>query len=623
MPSKKSAKVTSKKIPAKKLTKAEIEAKLVKWKNAYYNAKPLVSDATYDKLEDELRNRFPKSKILLLVGAPIKDKKRKTKLPHYMGSLDKLRPDGSTAKWLGAKPGKVTISAKGDGVSCMLKKINGVVYAYTRGDGETGTDITALIPHIKGMKGKLKEGQAVRGEIMMANTVFAKKYAKKFANTRNLVSGVINAKSPDVNVAKDCEFVVHSQISPHLPLHKAAAPLAKAGFHIIDHKVLTLAKPDEAKLLSALHEARANSKHELDGLVIQKHSNEDIRAFKSNQEGVEAIVDHIEWQKPSRYGVLTPVIILKEKVALTGTKVGRITGHNAKMMHDDKIGPGAKITVTRSGDTIPSVVSVIKGAKPNMPPEGSYEWDDKGTNILVKKGSTDAGHSASMSARALENFLVKAGVENVKATMLEKLTRTGIDTIDKLLKASPTTLKAAGFGPKQVQTLQSQLALKTKTLNEPDLMAGSNIFPAGWGTRLFKTVLADVPMAKLRFMGKSDMLEAVAAIHGMGSKRAMQFALAFPKYIEFENTTGLKASKTKASSAKLKGKVFTVSGFRDKGLAARIEDAGGQFSDSFTSKTTHVIFRSAGSMNGTKFDKAKAKGVMCITLDKLNSMLGS
>lgn len=592
-------------------------------KNAYYNtAHPILTDADFDKLEAWLRAKFPKWEGHQKVGAPIaKDASRKAKLPHAMASLDKVKPDGSAAKWLGTKPGKATISAKGDGVSCQLKMIGGKVRAYTRGDGETGTDITNLMPHIKGMAGKLKEGQAIRGEIMMENKVFDKKYAAKFANSRNLVSGVINAKKPDLEVAKDCVFVVHSQIHPDIPLHKAAAALTKAGFKMIDHKVVDLTGADEAKLIATLKAVRKTSPYELDGIVIQKHSNEDTKAFKANADGEAATVKHIEWQTPSRHGVIKPVIILDKPVKLSGAMVTRVTGNNARFIHDQKIGPGAKLTVVRSGDTIPKVESVVKGSEPNLP-DTAHEWNTGKTDYVVKKGAADKGQAASMSARQLENFLVKAGVEGVKSTMLEKITKMGINTVDKLIKASPVTLKAAGFGPKQVAALQSQLATKTKSMSQADLMAGSGIFPQGWGTRMFKTVLADIPMEKLRTMPKSELLTAVSAIHGMGSKRAVEFATKFHEYLAFEKQTGLAAKAKTAGSAKLAGKVFTVSGFRDKGLGARIEDAGGQYSDSLTKKTTHVIFRTAAQQSGTKFDKAKKLGLQCITLDQLNKMFG-
>lgn len=295
-----------------------------------------------------------------------------------------------------------------------------------------------------------------------------------------------------------------------------------------------------------------------------------------------------------------------------------MTAHNAKFVHDNKIGKGAIIRVMRSGDVIPFIAEVVKPCRaPDMPPEGTWEWDSTRTNITT----TSVASASKVSARQLEHFLVKAGIENAKHTMLEKLTRAGIDTIDKLVKASPTTLKAAGFGPKQISSLHAQMKDKLSEVGEADLMAGSGVFPNGWGSRLFTMVLNEVPLAKLRKMKPHDVYNAVSAIEGMGEKRSDQFTEALPNYFAFEKTTGLKAKPRAQASSKMKGLKFTFSGFRDKALAKAVEDAGGSYSDSLTKKTTHVVFRSKDTMVGKKFTQANAAGIKTITIDDLKRML--
>ena len=65
---------------------------------------------------------------------------------------------------------------------------------YTRGNGEVGQDISHMIPYIKQLKPLLDKKIAIRGELLLSKKIFQDKYAKKFANARNLVSGIVNQK---------------------------------------------------------------------------------------------------------------------------------------------------------------------------------------------------------------------------------------------------------------------------------------------------------------------------------------------------------------------------------------------------------------------------------------------
>lgn len=606
------------------ITVAEGKKLYVKAKEAYYNTgKPIMSDAAFDALEGWLNKKAPKWSGLKKIGAPAPKALKKVKLPHFMASLDKVKPDGSAAKWLKDVKGKATLSAKKDGYSVALQADKtGKVRLFTRGDGSVGSDISHLIPLIPSLQGRLKPLQAVRGEMVLPTAAFNKHFARKtkadkdgFSNPRNAVSSVINAKAPNPAMVKHIEFVVHSQMHPAKALHEAAPALTKAGFTVVEHHVVPAKSLTEDKLAALVPQWRKNDRHEIDGIVIHRHDTGDIRAFKAEDEQKTFTVERVEW-KHGRSGRLTPVVWFSDPKTLEGVQVKKATGKNAALIVSKGIGPGAVVTVARSGQVIPDIRTVVKKAKsPGLPPSGTWRWDDNHTFILAVE------HGHAQAARQLEHFLVKAGIENAKHTMLEKLTRAGIDTIDKLLKASPTTLKAAGFGPKQITSLQTQMKDKLSSVGEADLMAGSGVFPSGWGSRLFTMVLNEIPLAKLRKMKPAAIGKAVGAIEGMGAKRSAQFAEALPKYFVFERTTGLKAKPREQASAKLKGLKFTFSGFRDKALTKAIEDAGGSYSDSMTKKTTHVVFRSKEVMSGKKFSQAVAAGAQTITIDDLKHML--
>ena len=88
----------------------------------------------------------------------------------------------------------------------------------------------------------------------------------------------------------------------------------------------------------------------------------------------ETEVEKVVWNI-SKWGQIKPRIKIKQ-VKLGGTKIDYVTGFNAKYIDDNKIGPGAIIKITRSGDVIPHIVEVVKKADQAQMPDISYEWNN-------------------------------------------------------------------------------------------------------------------------------------------------------------------------------------------------------------------------------------------------------
>jgi NAD-dependent DNA ligase len=116
----------------------------------YYNTETeLVPDSIYDLLRDILESRDPKHPYLKIIGAPIN--KEKVKLPYYMPSLNKIKPDTDELdKFISKYKGPYVLSDKLDGVSALfIKSHNGKNdKMYTRGDGTYGQYISYLIPYV-------------------------------------------------------------------------------------------------------------------------------------------------------------------------------------------------------------------------------------------------------------------------------------------------------------------------------------------------------------------------------------------------------------------------------------------------------------------------------------------
>ena len=124
--------------------------KLKECDNHYYNTgEQLLSDKEYDKLKENAKYNFPNDPYFQNVGAAPAGSI--VKLPYILGSLNKMKPDGSLLEWCRRRGLKtVIVSDKLDGVSVYASYVNGKLsQAATRGDGYEGRDITEKVKRIQ------------------------------------------------------------------------------------------------------------------------------------------------------------------------------------------------------------------------------------------------------------------------------------------------------------------------------------------------------------------------------------------------------------------------------------------------------------------------------------------
>ncbi|WP_293274056.1 hypothetical protein [Nannocystis sp.] len=271
---------------------AELATLLRKYKDAYYNGHPLVSDAAYDQLEDELRALDPSHAVLASVGAPVPTKakpraagapvteweKAQHKLP--MGSLNKATDEAEFSAWvarceehaardkLPKVVGDLFVTEKLDGISLEVIYEDGVMTeAITRGDGQIGERITTNVARMKGVPPRLKEKLhiSVRGEIVLKLTDMKRSFPNA-SNARNMASGT--AKRFDGN---GCEHltVLFYDLEGEESVHEVQkfARLKQLGFETPNHY------PTDAAGALQLYRQYAASKraevdYEIDGLVI-------------------------------------------------------------------------------------------------------------------------------------------------------------------------------------------------------------------------------------------------------------------------------------------------------------------------------------------------------------------
>jgi DNA ligase (NAD+) len=186
---------------------AELRNLILKAKQAYYfGAEPIITDAQYDALEEELASLNPDDDVLKLVGAPVPPDAILTKAEHriHMGSQSKVNTVEEFHAWYEkhAEGGVIHASLKADGASAAAYYDQGrLAQCISRGDGIIGEDITANAVRFRGLPAYVEcplHGPftgAVRFEVILTVEDWAKIDPSMAKNPRNLGNGIMGRKN--------------------------------------------------------------------------------------------------------------------------------------------------------------------------------------------------------------------------------------------------------------------------------------------------------------------------------------------------------------------------------------------------------------------------------------------
>jgi DNA ligase (NAD+) len=299
-------------------------------------------------------------------------------------------------------PVEYAAELKFDGLAINLRYENGVlVQAATRGDGETGEDVTQNVRTIRDVplclaravvqslfdQTAMPEVLEVRGEVYMRRDQFDAFNARAISagertlvNPRNAAAGSIRQLDPSIAAKRPLSFFAYGLGETRgwqMPATHAGVldALASFGVPVCEHRTVCSGADALAAFHARIADARAGLPFDIDGVVYKVNSialqqtlgfvtREPRWAVAHKYPAQEALttVQDIEVQV-GRTGKLTPVARLAP-VFVGGVTVTNATLHNESEIRRKDVHVGDTVIVRRAGDVIPEVVSVLSDRRP-------------------------------------------------------------------------------------------------------------------------------------------------------------------------------------------------------------------------------------------------------------------
>jgi DNA ligase (NAD+) len=550
-----------------------------------------------------------------------------------------------------APPVAYNAELKFDGLALSLRYEAGVlVQAATRGDGETGEDVTQNIRTIGQIPLKLS-GSAptvleVRGEVYMRRDAFERLNArqrergdKTYVNPRNTAAGAVRQLDPAVTASRPLSFYAYGlgevQGLPALARHAEMLDwLAALGLPVNGQRRVCLG----ADALVAFHQEvqalRDGLPFDIDGVVYKVDRLEQQRrlGFKSREprwavahkfaaQEMATRLNGIDIQV-GRTGKLTPVAKL-EPVFVGGTTVSNATLHNRFELRRKGVRVGDEVIVRRAGDVIPEVVGRMPGARATYVPNFAMPRVCPVCSSPVRREKGSLEHRCSgglfcpaQRKQALLHFAGRRAmdIEGLGDKLVDQLVDGGlVRTLPELYTLGLAKLTALErMAEKSAANLLAGLeASKATTL--PRFLYALGIRHVGESTA------KDLA----RHFGRLDDLmnasvEQLLAVNDVGPIVAQSVSDFFAQphhreIVEQLRAAGIHWNEDLAghdSPKPLAGMTLVLTGTlptmgRDE-AQARIEAAGGKVSGSVSKKTSYVV---AGSEAGSKLAKAQELAV--------------
>ena len=659
----------------KKIRIEELVELLNKYAYEYYSLdNPSVSDKEYDSKYDELKALEEETGYVLpysptqRVGDVVLQGFNKYTHKARLWSLDKAQSFDEIKDWHNRNVKFVNeMNSRGENLPelryVITKKFDGLTInltynedgilqtAATRGNGETGEEVTAQVKTIKKIPLKTSSGDLfeVHGEAIMTVEAFDKYNATAETPLKNLRNGAAGALR-NLNVKETARrglsaffYDVGYKEGQNFKTYEEMLNFIKEKGLPMDEYIRYATTLEEVeKYINEIKDMRFDLNYDIDGVVI---AIDDIRtrellgytvkfpkwaiAFKFEaQEATTKLLD-VEWNV-GRSGRVGPTAIL-EPVELAGVTVKRATLNNMDDIKRKGVMIGADVFIRRSNDVIPEIMGVVESSLENAieirvpetcPACGSHLVLDGAhyfcENTLSCKPQMVKSivHFACRDAMNIEGFSEKTAEQ-----LFEKLDIRSIADLYKLDYEKLLTLDK--FGPKKAQNLLDAVE-RSKT---PELYRF--IYALGIPNVGVKTAKDLVNKFKSIDGLKSATFDELVSVQDVGDIVAKCVLEFFHEEKVLDTIDELLKLGVNPSfeeqvivESSFNGKTVVVTGtlqnYSRGEIKAKLESLGAKVSGSVSKKTDYVI---AGEEAGSKLTKAQDLGVTILSEEEFEKMI--
>ena len=638
----------------------------------YEEDRPELSDADYDALFRELQRledrhpdlARPDSPTARVGGRPLDKFGQVThrlpmlSLDNAFGEEDIADFDRRIRKELGLAGGTeiaYVCEPKMDGLAVELVYENGLlVQGSTRGDGETGEDITANLKTVRDIPLRLKGDNPprlleVRGEIYLPLEPFRRLNGEReengeptFANPRNAAAGSLRQLDPKITARRPLTLFCYApgiveghdfgsqsgflSALPHwgLPVN----PLARQ----------VLGVDGIRDFYASMADQRDDLPYEIDGVVVKV---DDFRLQRDLGAKSRSPRWAIAWKFPPRQaitvvrsivpsvgrtGVITPTANL-EPVSVSGVMVSRATLHNYEEVERKDIREGDTVVIERAGDVIPAVVKVLEekrpaGSVPVTIPTACPECGSPVVKIPDEVAVRCLGLACPAQIReSIIHFASRHAmdIDGLGEKYIDQLLRLGLvhDVADLYRLTKADLMQFERMGDKLAENLLSAI----EGSKQRDL--ATFIFALGIrhvGAQTAKLLAGAFGSLPNLLAATADELQAVREIGPQVAQSITAFFRGEENrgVIERLLACGVSPSVTeKRVGGRFTGKTFVFTGslerFTRSDAQKMVEAEGGHAAGSVSKKTDYVV---AGSEAGSKLEKARSLGVTILSEDE-------
>jgi DNA ligase (NAD+) len=646
---------------------------------------PEISDQQFDQLMNELKRLEAEHPELITPDSPTQrvggkpaEGFRKVRHSRPMLSLDNAYSEEELRDWdrrvrglAGNLPVEFTGELKLDGLSLALHyepaEAGGARLAYglTRGDGQTGEDVTSNIRTIRSVplsvtaaqinKAKVPQAFEVRGEVVMPESAFLKMNEERekqgltaAVNPRNAAAGTLRTVEPSIVAQRRLDLYAYFLLSggEYLDIGQEAVldALTAMGFRVNPHRGRVHTVEEMLKFVHNAEKSRATLGYQIDGVVFKVDSQATQQrlgytgraprwalAYKFTAE--QAITQMVDIMiTTGRSGKLTPTAQLTP-VFVGGANIKAATLHNADWIERMGLRIGDWVKVERGGDVIPKVAEIVsnpehpRGKEPYVYPtrcpvcgnpavreegEADYRCVNVDCPALLHGTVEHWGSRGVMNIEGLGEKSVAALTESGMVKSVadlynpEKVNEKNLASLMQEVERNGKKKMQRVFGPVEVNKLLKQIH-NSKDAGLARVLMGLNIRHIGESTA--ELLAQEFGSIDGIMDAPPEELERVEEIGAKISHAIVDFfgRPANRELVRHLHDAGVKmTAEKKRRTTELEGLTFVLTGtlpnLSREVAKARIEAAGGKVAGSVSRKTSYVV---AGEEAGSKLDRAK------------------